>query len=52
MGGDDSMEAWVAADPPLGKADHLQMTPLGYLHVGRVLSDALMAEYDAAHAEP
>lgn len=47
MGGEGAMEAWVAADPPLGKADHLHLTPLGYLHVGKVLSDALMAEYDA-----
>ncbi len=46
MGGESSMLAWVAADPPLGKGDHLHFTPLGYLHLGRVLSDALMVEFD------
>jgi lysophospholipase L1-like esterase len=45
-GGLDSMPAWVAADPKLAKDDHLHLTPLGYLHFGRVLSDALMADFD------
>lgn len=48
MGGEGAMEAWVAADPPLAKADHLHFTPLGYLHLGRVLADAIMADYDRA----
>jgi lysophospholipase L1-like esterase len=48
MGGEGSMQAWVAAEPPLAKPDHLHLTPLGYLHLGRVLSDAIMAEYDRA----
>ena len=47
MGGPDQMTAWVAADPPLAKADHLHFTTLGYVHMGRVLADALMAGYDA-----
>ena len=45
-GGLGSMPDWVAADPKLAKDDHLHLTPLGYLHFGRVLSDALMADYD------
>ncbi len=45
-GGLGSMPAWVAADPKLAKDDHLHLTPLGYLHFGRVLSDALMADFD------
>jgi lysophospholipase L1-like esterase len=46
MGGEGGMLAWVVADPPLGKGDHLHFTPLGYVHLGRVLSDALMVEFD------
>jgi lysophospholipase L1-like esterase len=46
MGGEGSMLTWVVAEPPLGKGDHLHFTPLGYLHLGRVLSDALMVDFD------
>ncbi|MBL4688821.1 MAG: hypothetical protein JKY37_29800, partial [Nannocystaceae bacterium] len=46
MGGEGSMHAWATADPPLAKPDHLHFTPLGYTYLGRVLSDALMADYD------
>jgi lysophospholipase L1-like esterase len=49
MGGVGSMDSWVAADPQLAKDDHLHMTPLGYLYLGRTLTDALMADYDAGH---
>ncbi len=45
-GGLGSMPAWVAADPQLAKEDHLHLTPLGYTYFGRVLSDALMADFD------
>ncbi len=45
-GGLESMPDWVGADPKLAKDDHLHLTALGYLHFGRVLSDALMADYD------
>jgi hypothetical protein len=38
------MEAWVVAE--LAKADRLHMTKLGYLHLGRVLADALMRDLD------
>lgn len=44
MGGAGSMDAWVVAE--LAKADHLHMTKLGYLHLGRVLADALMRDFD------
>ena len=47
MGGKGKMIDWVAADPPLAKGDHLHLTPLGYLYLGRTLTDALMADYDA-----
>ncbi|MEM6995939.1 MAG: GDSL-type esterase/lipase family protein [Myxococcota bacterium] len=46
MGGADSMDAWATAEPPLAKPDHLHFTPLGYSHLGRVLSDAVMADFD------
>jgi len=46
MGGDGSMDAWSTAEPPLAKADHLHYTPLGYTHLGRVLTDAIMADFD------
>lgn len=45
MGGAGSMDAWVVAQ--LAKADHLHFSKLGYLHLGRMLADALMAGYDA-----
>lgn len=45
-GGLGTMPEWVAADPQLAKGDHLHLTPLGYTHFGRVLSDALMADFD------
>lgn len=51
-GGLGTMQDWVAADPKLAKDDHLHLTPLGYLHFGRVLSDALMADYDGPRRAP
>lgn len=45
-GGLGTMPDWVAAEPQLAKGDHLHLTPLGYSHFGRVLSDALMADFD------
>ena len=47
MGGQGAMERWVTQEPALGRKDHLHLTPLGYGYLGRVLADALMAEYDA-----
>lgn len=46
MGGNGSMHAWANAEPALAKQDHLHFTPLGYLYLGQVLADALMADYD------
>ena len=46
MGGVGSMDTWVTAK--LAKADHLHMSKLGYLHLGRVLADALMRDFDSA----
>ncbi len=51
-GGLGSMPQWVAADPQLAKGDHLHLTPLGYTHFGRVLSDALMADFDGPDRVP
>jgi lysophospholipase L1-like esterase len=50
MGGDGSMQAWV--DAALAKGDHLHFTKLGYTHLGRVLADALMRDYDGTTAPP
>lgn len=46
-GGRGQLGAWVDAEPPLAKKDHLHLTPLGYAYLGRVLADALMAGFDA-----
>jgi lysophospholipase L1-like esterase len=46
MGGEGSMDRWVEAE--LAKGDHLHFTKLGYLHMGRVLADALMRDFDGA----
>ncbi|MBX7078992.1 MAG: hypothetical protein K1X88_07395 [Nannocystaceae bacterium] len=48
MGGEGSMDRWVVAE--LAKGDHLHFTKLGYLHMGRVLADALMRDFDGATA--
>lgn len=47
MGGVNSMAAWVAHEPPLGRSDHLHMTRHGYVRMGMALSDALMVGYDS-----
>ncbi|MBC8073720.1 MAG: hypothetical protein IAG13_35695, partial [Deltaproteobacteria bacterium] len=44
MGGVGTMDAWVTGE--LAKGDHLHFTKLGYTHLGRVLADALMRDYD------
>ncbi|MEM6295783.1 MAG: GDSL-type esterase/lipase family protein, partial [Myxococcota bacterium] len=51
-GGLGSMPAWVAAEPQLAKGDHLHLSTLGYLYFGRVLSDALMADFDGPPRAP
>jgi hypothetical protein len=51
MGGPGSMDAWSSTDPALAKGDHLHYTTLGYLHLGRTFTDALMARYDTWEGE-
>lgn len=50
MGGEGAMDAWVTAE--LAKGDHLHFTKLGYTHLGRVLADALLRDYDAPGTSP
>jgi hypothetical protein len=45
MGGKNSMPAWVAAEPPLGQADHTHFTFRGAGLVGEMLYNALMADF-------
>ena len=41
MGGRNSMEAWVTADPPLAGTDYVHFTPKGALRVAELLVRAL-----------
>jgi lysophospholipase L1-like esterase len=50
MGGVGAMDRWVAGG--LAKDDHLHLTKLGYLQLGRVLVDAMMRGLDRAAEEP
>jgi lysophospholipase L1-like esterase len=54
MGGPMSMLAWVAAQPPLGSADHVHFTQLGYERLADVLHSQLLAGFEqpALDAEP
>lgn len=52
MGGPLSMMRWVDAKPQLGAADHVHFTRLGYKHIGRVLYEALMADYSQRPRRP
>ncbi len=47
MGGELSMPAWVTAQPPLARKDHLHYTRLGGARKGMALADALMQALDA-----
>jgi lysophospholipase L1-like esterase len=47
MGGELSMVRWVAATPPLGAADHVHFTMLGYQQLGEALHRALLVGYQA-----
>jgi hypothetical protein len=47
MGGELSMPAWVTADPPLARQDHLHYTRRGGARKGMALADALMHGLDA-----
>jgi lysophospholipase L1-like esterase len=48
MGGPGSMPAWVQADPPLARDDHLHFNGRGSARKAQALCDALMLQYDAA----
>ncbi len=50
MGGEGSMKAWVEAQPSFAQGDFLHFTRRGYVRLGQALSDALLLEYDLAHA--
>jgi lysophospholipase L1-like esterase len=50
MGGDGSMGRWTRARPQLAGGDLTHPTPLGAEVVGDMLSDALVAAYDAWRA--
>ncbi len=52
MGGEKSMARWVAADPPLAKADHVHTTTRGAALVGMAVADALLWDYDAERISP
>jgi lysophospholipase L1-like esterase len=47
MGGPGTMPAWVNADPPLARADHLHFNGRGAARKGQALCDALMLKYDS-----
>jgi lysophospholipase L1-like esterase len=46
MGGAGSIVRWAMARPPLAQADHIHLTPLGYVYMGVALGDALLRAYD------
>lgn len=52
MGGEGSMQRWVAASPPLAAPDHIHLRARGYVKLGMTLGDALLRAYDAHRAEP
>ena len=45
MGGQNSMPAWVTADPALAAADHIHFTGRGARRIGALLGEAFDAEY-------
>lgn len=45
MGGKNSMEVWVNADPPLAGSDYVHFTPKGAKKVAELLHKALTDEY-------
>jgi lysophospholipase L1-like esterase len=45
MGGQNSMPAWVDADPALAAADHIHFTGRGARRIGALLGEAFDAEY-------
>lgn len=47
MGGENSIVAWVQANPPLATADYVHFSPKGARYVGEMLYASLMADYAA-----
>lgn len=50
MGGPGAMAAWVAADPPLARPDHVHTTARGAVLTAMALADALLLHHDLATA--
>ncbi len=46
MGGAESMQAWVAAQPPLAGPDYIHFTLAGARRVGEMFSDSFFLYYD------
>lgn len=47
MGGKNSMEVWVNADPPLAASDYVHFSPKGARKVAELFHKALMDEYQS-----
>jgi lysophospholipase L1-like esterase len=47
MGGKNSMQSWVAADPPLAGPDYIHFTPRGARRVAELFYSALKDDYKA-----
>jgi lysophospholipase L1-like esterase len=52
MGGGNSMHTWATSSPQMASRDHIHLTKRGYVRMGMVLTDALMAGYDRIHGLP
>jgi lysophospholipase L1-like esterase len=52
MGGQNSMTAWVAADPPLAMPDYTHFSPRGARLMGEMFYEALMLEYQNYKNKP
>lgn len=48
MGGSNSMHTWATSRPQMASKDHIHLTKRGYVRMGMVLTDALMAGFDRA----
>jgi lysophospholipase L1-like esterase len=46
MGGSNSMHTWATSRPQMASKDHIHLTKRGYVRMGMVLTDALMAGFD------
>lgn len=46
MGGENSMESWVNADPPLAGKDYVHFTSKGAKEIGELFNQSFMKEYD------